>query len=146
MSANPAEYHRAYYAAHREQLRGYKKAWEQRRVANDPEYKARRMQPRGDRSAIRTRWRKANPARNAFDCAKRVADKFQRTPAWADLRKIEQVYTEAKWMSVLMGEPWHVDHVIPLRGKKVSGLHVHTNLQLLPGDENVRKGNRFIPS
>lgn len=48
-------------------------------------------------------------------------------------------------MSILMGEPWHVDHVIPLRGKKVSGLHVHTNLQLLPGVENVRKNNRFIP-
>jgi len=42
-----------------------------------------------------------------------------------------------------MGEKWHVDHVLPLRGKKISGLHVHTNLQLLPGAENIAKGAKY---
>lgn len=76
---------------------------------------------------------------------KRHADKLQRTPAWADMKKIRKVYEEARVMSLMMDEPWHVDHVIPLRGRKVSGLHVHNNLQILPGVENVRKGNRFEP-
>lgn len=46
-------------------------------------------------------------------------------------------------MSLLMGEPWQVDHVIPLRGKIVSGLHVHENLQLLPARVNQEKKNKF---
>lgn len=72
-----------------------------------------------------------------------VADKMQRTPAWAGLKKTEMVYEEAYLMSAFMAEPWHVDHVIPLRGKLVSGLHVHTNLQILTGLENMKKRNMF---
>ena len=41
------------------------------------------------------------------------------------------------------GTVWHVDHIIPLQGKIVSGLHVVDNLQVIPGSENSRKGNRF---
>jgi hypothetical protein len=36
----------------------------------------------------------------------------------------------------------HVDHELPLRGRRVSGLHVHTNLRVLPAEDNFRKGNR----
>lgn len=61
----------------------------------------------------------------------------QRTPAWADLEKIKAVYREARKLGLT------VDHTIPLRGETVSGLHVHNNLQMLPGSVNSSKGNKF---
>jgi hypothetical protein len=38
---------------------------------------------------------------------------------------------------------YHVDHVVPLAGKNISGLHVHTNLEIVPAAQNLRKGNRW---
>jgi hypothetical protein len=55
-------------------------------------------------------------------------------PAWADAKAIERFY-EAR------PEGYQVDHVIPLRGRTVSGLHVLENLQYLPGVENNVKSN-----
>ena len=60
-----------------------------------------------------------------------------------DLEKIEWFYREAKRLFKETGIPHHVDHIIPLQGKYVSGLHVPTNLQILTASENSTKGNRF---
>lgn len=68
--------------------------------------------------------------------AKRRAKLLQAIPAWADLEKIKSVYEECP-------AGMHVDHIIPLQGKTVSGLHVHNNLQYLTPVENMRKGNRL---
>jgi hypothetical protein len=78
--------------------------------------------------------------------AKRKAAKLQRTPAWQsedDLWMIEQAHELAALRTRLFGFPWHVDHVLPLQGKRVSGLHTPYNMQVIPGAENIRKGNRF---
>lgn len=58
-------------------------------------------------------------------------------PAWADVAAIDAIYLKAQQTGM------HVDHVIPLKGKKVSGLHVENNLQLLAPSENLRKRNKF---
>jgi 5-methylcytosine-specific restriction endonuclease McrA len=57
---------------------------------------------------------------------------------------IEQAYELAKLRTEMFGFQWHVDHIIPLKGKKVSGLHVPTNLQVIPWQENLRKGSRLL--
>jgi hypothetical protein len=57
-------------------------------------------------------------------------------PKWADRAKIREIYVNRP-------DGCHVDHIIPLRGKKVSGLHVETNLQYLPIAENMRKHNTY---
>ena len=64
------------------------------------------------------------------------------TPPWLtkdDLSKIRQVYAEAKRLSAETGVPYEVDHIVPLAGKVVSGLHVPWNLRAIPRVENNRR-------
>jgi hypothetical protein len=77
--------------------------------------------------------------------ARRKAAKLTRTPSWLTIDDhwiIEQAYELAQIRTKMFGFDWHVDHIIPLQGKTVSGLHVPWNLQVIPGVENIRKGNR----
>lgn len=89
------------------------------------------------------KWAAANYASVLAKNAKRAAALKQRLPKWADLARIRKFYEEAVRISRETGVVHHVDHVIPLRGKTISGLHVHTNLQVLEGSINCRKRNRF---
>ena len=73
---------------------------------------------------------------SAAEASKRRAAKDQRVPAWADLPAIRAFYKACP-------PGLTVDHVIPLRGKTVSGLHVLENLQYLTPTENSSKGARF---
>ena len=68
--------------------------------------------------------------------AKRRSSKLQRTPAWADLEAIKQFYLNCP-------KGYHVDHIVPLQGLNVSGLHVLNNLQYLTASENCSKGNKY---
>jgi hypothetical protein len=53
---------------------------------------------------------------------------------------------EAVFPTRLSGQPWHVDHVVPLNGATVSGLNTHWNLEVIPGARNLAKNNRFTQS
>ena len=73
--------------------------------------------------------------------------KLDRTPNWLDVDDIwmmEQAYELAELRTKMFGFKWHVDHIIPLQGRLVSGLHVPHNLQILPAAENHRKSNQFL--
>jgi len=82
------------------------------------------------------RWRDNNKASKRADTGLRRRRHRQRTPSWADLGAIKFFYE-------CCPKGCHVDHVIPLNGKNVSGLHVAENLQWLPAKKNLEKGNRI---
>lgn len=89
-------------------------------------------------------YRKRNPWLDIFKSNKRRAAKLKATPAWADLDKIAIVYQKAKWLESVTGLKYHVDHVIPLQGKNVCGLHIWENLQILEASINLQKHNNLI--
>lgn len=62
---------------------------------------------------------------------------LMRTPKWANLEKIREIYQNRK-------KGYHVDHIIPLQGENVSGLHVENNLQYLTTKQNLSKGNKYF--
>jgi hypothetical protein len=84
-------------------------------------------------------------ARRNATSGKRRAAKLQRTPAWSDQALILAVYERARELTEATGTEHHVDHIYPLQGRLVSGLHVDTNLQILTGPDNCRKNNRYEP-
>lgn len=65
----------------------------------------------------------------------RLGTLHRATPPWADKEAIKKFYKERP-------KGFHVDHIIPLNGEHVCGLHVIENLQYLPAEENLRKGNK----
>jgi len=69
--------------------------------------------------------------------AKRRAAKLNATPKFANLNKIKEIYKNCP-------KGYHVDHIVPLQGKEVCGLHVEYNLQYLTKSENSSKSNRFV--
>ena len=87
-------------------------------------------------------WQELKPRYVEYTRA-RQAQVLRAMPPWANRDAITAVYEEAARKTLETGIEHHVDHEIPLRGKLVSGLHVHTNLKAIPARENLKKGNRY---
>ena len=108
---------RAYYADHREQERARMLEYQQR-----------------------------NLHLYAANAAKRRAAERQATPAWLTedhLTMMQITYQMAELMSERMGEKYHVDHIHPLNGENVCGLHVPWNLQVITARDNISKSNKM---
>ena len=71
------------------------------------------------------------------------AKKQNKYPAWADNEEIKKIYTQAVLMEKETGIKYEVDHIIPLNGENASGLHIHTNLQIVTKLKNIEKSNKF---
>ena len=90
-------------------------------------------------------WKKNNIGIVNQDTAKRRASKIQRTPNWLNAGQEFEMECIYKYCASLrsIGLDYEVDHIVPLKGKTVSGMHVPWNLQLLRASENASKGNRL---
>lgn len=119
-----------------------------RTVANSPKRKA--WEASRVRDPLKTRhikaaWKKRNLHKVAADSMKRRASQFKACPWWADIAAIEDIYRECRKVTQVSGIYHHVDHIVPILGKNVCGLHVHWNLRVIPAKENQVKGNDLIP-
>lgn len=106
---------------------------------NDPDF----IKSRNDYSK---KWREENKDKHCAKEARRRASKIKATPNWlTDKQKhqIGEIYTLCKIITEETREQHHVDHIVPLKGKNVCGLHVPWNLQIIPAKENLSKGNRL---
>ena len=81
-------------------------------------------------------------AQSLADCAARRAGLKKATPKWADRKEIKKIYKECIEKTKNSGIKHEVDHIVPLKGQFVSGLHVHWNLQILQAKENRLKSNK----
>lgn len=141
----------AWVEAHAEQVRLYKASYVQNLSSEKKEEqnaKARiRYQNNKEWNASRKKIYKSNNKHIVNTSAsKRRAAQLQRVPKWLtdfDKLKIQCIYSIASMLSRENKEPWVVDHIIPLQGKMVSGLHVPSNLQVMRARENESKSNKF---
>lgn len=94
----------------------------------------------------RKRWKADNRGVVNSHTAKRKLHISRATPEWlTEEQKSETVmiYKIAAEKSAITGIAHHVDHIVPLRGSNVSGLHVPWNLRVVTADENYQKNNKF---
>ena len=100
------------------------------------------------KNSIRNKkYKEANRSKINAAKAKRRATKLNATPKWltlCELTKIEELYEIAQMFKLYTGQEYHVDHIVPLQGKNVCGLHVPWNLQVLLAKENLSKHNKLL--
>lgn len=93
-----------------------------------------------------SKWAKNNRDKTSSNLAKYKAKKIHATPKWlsiADLIEIREFYKLANLITKITGIKYEVDHIIPLQGQNISGLHVPSNLQVITKSENARKKNHL---
>ena len=96
-------------------------------------------------AAAQEKWNALNPGKLTARCRRHQAAKLHASPPWLtrqQVRAMEHFYVEAARMQALDGVKRHVDHIYPLQGETMCGLHVPWNLQVLTASENCRKSNK----
>jgi len=137
-----------YKANNKDKVKASKKKWADKNKSRVS--KVQKIYRELNKESIKERlriWGKNNPHKVNALSAKRSAIRKERTPKWLNneyLVEIEKYYKKAKDMSISTGISYHVDHIIPLQGKTVCGLHVPWNLQIITATENLKKGNKLL--
>lgn len=123
---------------HTEEERRESKKRNQKKYISNPEKKQQQLLANKKTQSERfKRWQQNNKYKVREKAALERAIRLQRMPKWADIGAIKEFYKNCP-------DGYHVDHIIPLRGKTVSGLHIVENLQYLTSEENLKKGNNYF--
>lgn len=131
------EYSKAHFAKNKVKRKEQMKKW----------FKATYEERKESLFAYNKEWWKKNKGKANAKKAKRKASKQLRTPKWANTDKIQSYYNVCAFFNEVNGYiKYHVDHIVPLNGKTVSGLHVHNNLQVILAKENLSKSNNYTVS
>ena len=104
-----------------------------------------REENREQHNAGNREWNSKNKDVKAALSAKRRSAKLNRTPKWLtadDIEHMQALYSVAAMIQRESGVEYHIDHIIPLQGKFVSGLHVPDNLRVIPAVDNLKKSNK----
>ena len=143
---NAKRLRKEWYERNKELTKERARAW----VIANPEkryaiHRKNREKDLENHNARNREWNANNKPLKAALQAKRKSAILQRTPVWdKDAHLIVAKYQLANMLTRETGKPHHVDHIIPLQGKNVSGLHVFSNLRVIPGEDNVKKSNKYI--
>ena len=142
------ERNRKWREANKERKRAYNRSWE---LANPEKAKASKhkyaLANREKKNARSRQYSRENPHIGLAHVRARQARLAKRTPPWFNSEHqwiMKQAYELAKIREKMFGFKWHVDHIVPLKGKTVSGLHVPWNIQVIPAKENWQKSNRWL--
>lgn len=146
LSNNP-DYYKKYRKKNYESVRNN----ELRYLKNNPQKREETLNKyvNSNREIINIRnlqWMKNNPGKVNAITAKRRSKKLLATPEWLStemLQEIADIYILSKQKELETGIKHHVDHIVPLQGIDVCGLHVPWNLQVITAEENQKKGNKY---
>ena len=130
------------YESNRENRIRYQTEWKKNNPEKVKVYEQKYRDGNKDKiKALVRAWDVANRGRRVAITNKYRAAKLNATPSWLTdehQEAILAVYNKAA------DKDYHVDHIVPLQGETVCGLHVPWNLQILPPSVNCSKGNRFV--
>jgi len=156
------------YSEHKEEMLGYTKEWYEKNPEarknhkeahqeRNPQYNKEYMKEymkrdyaKKARNKRRREYRKLYPEKTRH--SERVGETRRRAahrravPSWLSEEQkdyISKLYRFRRNVSGVVGREYHVDHIIPLRGKNICGLHVPWNLKIIPAKENLVKGNSW---
>lgn len=136
---------KAWHQANRDRSRTFKKRW---RDANLEKARASEKASTLKNHALvlerKKIYQRANKPKWCKYATDRKAAKLRATPSWVDHDAILAVYERCAEITKLTGVKHEVDHIVPLQGELVCGLHVHYNLQPLPMVKNRSKANKLM--
>ena len=134
---------RKYHYANREKALARMLEWQRNNSDKVNERNRNYRETRREKfNAINKTWRVKNHAYILYKNALRKKHIKLATPAWANFDLIRKMYIKAVEKTKETGVHYHVDHIVPLRGENVCGLHVENNLRVITAKENLMKGNR----